>query len=864
MVGAFLFAELQRHGTGSGLAFLGAVGAGAALGLVTQTAIMELLRNAAPLTRTIVTLGVLTALQAAAEIRYTQSQPYATQFLPAHTWTLGGVQLQTDRLTLLGISAAVTFVLALAMRRTTVGLAILAASANERAAAALGWSPRVLASLTWTIGGALAGAVGAFVAPIAGLDVTNLTLLVVPALAAGLIGRFDSFLVTFLGAVGIGIAQTLSLHYVTQPGFQDAIPFLVIIVVLVLTGRSLPLRSHITERLPSVGTGVIRPLPTVAGAALAIVLMLWVFPVDWQSAFTVSFSFAVVLLSMVVLTGYAGQISLAQYAVGGLGAYVAGRLVSTQGWPFWAAALAGIAFAVPAGAALAIPALRTRGITLAVVTLGLGFAIERLLFENLNYSGGSGGTPIGFTKLFGYDIDATLHPARYAVFVIVVFVVCALAVANVRRSAVGRRMLAIRANERAAASLGVSVIGAKLYAFSIAAAIAAIGGILIAFRQPSIVYPDFGVMQSVYAIAFAVVGGVGFVLGPLIGSGFTSGGFGILFNHLLSGIDKYIVVIGGISVIVTILLNPDGLVSSTLGHWAAAGRRVFPVSVRDWWTRPNRPHGLATADRTRVEPRRLDVRGVTVTFGAVRAVDDVTMRVEPGEIVGLIGPNGAGKTTLVDAITGFVRPALGSIALGDTDLGSRPAHRRVRAGVARSWQSLELFDDVSVFENLQVAADGWHWTLNLRALFLPQRPRLNPSAAAAVSDFDLAGDLYRKPTDLPYGRRRLVAIARAVALNPSVLLLDEPAAGLSATEREELSNLLRQLSRDWGMGILLIEHDLELVLGVCDRIVVINFGSVISSGTPLEVRNDPQVIAAYLGEPDAVDSAAAPATAESA
>ena len=535
MVGAYVFAELQIRGVHPWLAVLAATGAGAALGFLVQNPIMWLLRDGTPLARTIATLGVLISLQAIANLRYSSATLLANPFLSHRSWRIADVSIPSSRIILLGIAAAVAIGLASATRWSVIGLATSAAAENARGASTLGWSPNLLASVNWMLGGALAGGAGALIAPLAGLQVSNLVLLVIPALAAALLGRFSSFLGTFAGALFIGIVQSESVRYVTQTGFQDTVPFLAIIAVLFFTGRSLPLRSHVAERLPTVGSGRIRIGWFAAAVVLTLSLMVWVFPTNWHDAFTVSFSMAILLLSVVVLTGYAGQISLAQYGIAGIGAYVAGRLVATQGWPFVPAALAGIVAAVLIGMIFALPALRTRGVTLAVVTLGLGFGLQRMLFENVQYSGSESGTQVGFVKVFGYDIDAIVYPQRYDIFVFILFVVAALAVANLRRSAAGRRSIALRANERAAASLGISVVGAKLYAFSVASAIAALAGIAISFRFPSIIYPSFSALQSVFVVGLAVVGGVGFLVGPVLGSVLATGGIGSLLDPLLHG-----------------------------------------------------------------------------------------------------------------------------------------------------------------------------------------------------------------------------------------------------------------------------------------------------------------------------------------
>ena len=248
-----------------------------------------------------------------------------------------------------------------------------------------------------------------------------------------------------------------------------------------------------------------------------------------------------------------------------------------------------------------------------------------------------------------------------------------------------------------------------------------------------------------------------------------------------------------------------------------------------------------------MKPQALEVRDLRVQYGGVVALAELSATVEPGEVLGLIGPNGAGKTTAVDAITGFSRLAAGTVSLGGRDISSLSPVRRARAGISRSFQSLELFEDATVLENLRVAADPRDTSSYFRDLVFPVTPDLPGEVVAAIKEFGLEEDLNRRVEDLSYGKRRLLALARAVASQPSVLLLDEPASGLTDVESRELATLVRRLADEWGMAILLIEHDVAFVMSTCDRIVVLDFGRSISQGSPEDVRRDPAVVAAYLG-----------------
>jgi len=842
MVGAYTFYELHvNHGQSFAAAAVVAVVACTVLGVAIHQLVMRPLARASSLVRLVANLGVLIVLQSAATIRYAGQTLTVPSSLPTHLVHIGSAVITSDRLMLAGIAIVLTAGLWALNRFTIIGAATSAVQENALGAATLGWSPNVIAAFNWALGCALAGLAGVLVVPITGLQVTNLTLIVVAALAAALLGSFASFWLTLAGGLGMGILNSEVSFYVHQTGWPDAVPFLVILGILVFRGRSLPLRDQILERLPRAGTGVIRPVWLLVSAAVLVFLVEATLPVQYVIAVSVLMTAALFLLSVVVLTGYAGQLSLAQYALGGCSALIAGQLIAIGHWPQWAAIIVGLIATVPIGVLFALPALRTRGVNLAVLTLGLGLTIYLVVFSNTSYTGGTSGVTVGPLHLFGIDFDPFLRPKNFTLLTIGCFIVAALGVANVRRSRVGRRLLAVRSNERAAASLGISVVGAKLYAFGLSAFLAGAAGILLAFSNYIVVYTAYDPLSSINVVALAVIGGVGYLAGPVAGSVLAMGSVGTVIGNSLfgQGFANWLTLIGGVLLIITLMLQPDGTAAGIADqlHWLTRRRRRK--------TAPATPRELAPMHKVR--PASLEVRGLRVVFGTVRAVDDVSLSVKPGEVVGLIGPNGAGKTTFIDAVSGFVPTVSGSILLGGADVSRWSPHRRVRAGLSRSFQSLELFEDLTIRENLRTAYESRDWRGYLTAPFFAGSDPAPRAASAAVDIFELAGDLDRLPGELSAGRRRLVAIARAIAAEPSVLLLDEPAAGLDENESVELARLIRALADGWGIAVLLVEHDVNLIMTTCDRVNVIDFGKPLAQGTPDEVRSDPLVVAAYLG-----------------
>ncbi|MFI1486725.1 ATP-binding cassette domain-containing protein [Streptomyces sp. NPDC020747] len=864
MAGAYVQWELAvNHGVPYWPAVACGVLGSTLLGVLTHLLVIRPLRRASSLARLVGTLAVFIVLTAVAVKRYGDSVQLVPAKLPSGLVEIAGATVSEDRIWLLGIAVAVTAALHALYKRTLFGLGTTAVAENQGVAASLGWSADLIAAANWGLGSALAGLTGILIVPVIGLSVTGLTTLLLSALAAALVGRFSSFPVTLAGGLVIGVVQSELTRFGSDvTGLAASVPFLVIALMLVVRGRALPLRGTFLERLPALGTGRVRPVPLALAVVTGLLLIGLSSPL-WADAITNTLVLSLIILSIIVVTGYAGQVSLAAYALAGTGAFIAGHAAADWGWPFELALLAGVLGTVPIGLLFALPAVRTRGVNLAIITLGLGTTLETMVFQNtdLSTTPGSDGIAVGKQTLFGISISGVDHPQRYAAVVLVMFVAATLVVANVRRSRTGRRLIAVRANERAAAALGIDVRAAKLYAFGLSAAIAALAGVLTGFRSTSVVFADFASFESITALGLAVIGGVGFLVGPLFAATFAAGTVGARFGDLvLPGLSEWMPLIGGIILVLTLVGNQDGIGREAGKQVAAAERRLLPkrapkrtVAAQDTGAgdEPVAPdvHPAAPSQATHRAPGLpLHVRDLTVRYGGVVAVDSLSFDIEPGRVVGLIGPNGAGKTSAIDAVTGFTRAASGSVRLGDRDVTRLPVHRRAGAGLSRSFQSLELFEDMSVLDNLYAACDRPGPWAYLKDLVRPGSRPLPAHVLVAVREFGLEAALGRPVGDLSYGERRLLAIARAVATSPSVLLLDEPAAGLSDDESRELAQLVRRLAEDWGMGVLLVEHDVDMVMSVCDEVVVLDFGRRICVGTPEEVRGDPAVRAAYLGD----------------
>ena len=549
--------------------------------------------------------------------------------------------------------------------------------------------------------------------------------------------------------------------------------------------------------------------------------------------------FGVLAISLNIVLGYAGQISLAHGAFLGIGAYAAALITAGQsGLLFWPGFLAAGAVTGLFGLAIGIPTLRLRGHYLALATLGFGEIVRIILFNWREVTHGMDGISaipapsLGFVVL---DNDWKFYYLAAAVL--------GLALAASQRlqgSKFGRELAAIRDAELAARTCGVNVTRLKILAFGLSAVLAGFAGSLYAHLVGFISPDAFGFEVTASTLSMVLVGGIGTSLGPVLGSAILTA-----LPEVLRASKAYYMLLYGVGIAALVIFLPHGL----LGLFS---RRRAPKSVASHSRRPLQSDDLKLRPATAVAGPILAASGLTCRFGGLVAVDKLDLAVEAGRIHALIGPNGSGKSTFINLASGIYRANEGGITLDGQAMGQLTPWAIAQAGLVRTFQNLRLFDRLTVLENVMVAAGSWRPGSFLSSVAATGSARqeeaeIVASAQAALAFVGLEDHADRLIGTLPHEQQRLVEIARALALRPRVLMLDEPAAGMNPSEAERLIERILRL-RDFGITILLVEHNMPLVMRIADYVTVLNFGRKIAEGTPAEIRGERQVVEAYLGK----------------
>ncbi|HEY4856558.1 MAG TPA: branched-chain amino acid ABC transporter ATP-binding protein/permease [Xanthobacteraceae bacterium] len=576
------------------------------------------------------------------------------------------------------------------------------------------------------------------------------------------------------------------------------------------------------------------------------------------------FSLAVVniiaVLGVNLVMGYAGQISLGHAGFAAIGAYATALLVGSYDLSFWLALALGGFLAAGFGYLLGVPALRLGPLYVSMVTFGFGLVVVIILQNWYELANGPNGMVVPPPELFGYE----LFPRQFHVPIVLIAAGLFLLARNIVDSRHGRAFIAIRENELAARGMGINIAHYKTIAFAVGAFYAGISGGLFA-GLAQFVNPDAFVFPvSILYVTMGILGGIGSLAGAALGGLMLT-----VLPELLRGAAEYKDFLTGLLLLVLLIFLPKGVVGvlqKSFGSLlrARAGATLSAVSVE-------LPGGLRgqvggtdlTANPPCEEPRAtaasdplLKVEGVGISFGGLRALQDISLQLGANEILGVIGPNGAGKTTLFNVISGMAMPDQGRIMFAGQNIIRMPAHARTRLGMARTFQNLALFSDMSVIDNVRVGA---HVRLNSRLLSAGLRIRSERveelrslGDAAGLLDFVGLLPYAEQPAHgLAFGHQRLLEVARALASRPRLLLLDEPAAGLNSAELESLVLLIRRIRETYALSVLLIGHTMRLVMGLSDRIIVLDHGVQLAEGSPREIQSDARVIAAYLGAEDA-------------
>ncbi|MFE4963772.1 ATP-binding cassette domain-containing protein [Streptomyces sp. NPDC056660] len=870
---AYCFYALHvNHGVPWGWAAFVSVGVlGPVLGLLLELMARQL-ADARTVHKVVATVGLILAVQGFFTARFgSQSQTFPTYLPTSNAFTVADAAVSWDRVIIAVIALVSTTALHLFFRFARLGLAMRGVVDNPELLDTAGTNPVAVRRWSWMVGSTFACMAGVLLAPSLSLDALLLTLLVVQAFGAAALGLFSSLPLAYAGGIVVGVLASVLTRYgsVTHPnalltGLPPSVPFLVLFAVLVLAPRRRLTDRRLTTR-PKVTDQWRAPARVQLGGGAVLVGTLVLVPLLVSSArlptYTDALTKVVLFLSLGLLIRTAGLVSLSHMAFAAVGAAAMAHFSAGLGLPWLVSLLLAGLVAVPVGAFIAIPAIRMSGVFLALATFGFGIALEQLGYplDVLFGSSANGLTvPRPGGTLFSGD-------RGYYYLVLVFVLVASVAVVLVHHSRLGRLLRGLGDSPTALATHGTSVNTTRVLVFCVSAFMAAVYGGLYGGAISAVNGSSFSSFSSLVLVAVLVLalGGEPWYAFFAAAAMTLPGGY-ISDENVTYWLN---LVFGAAAVLVSLTGGPrpiPGLrrLVDRIGGRAQYATDGSTPEAREPLSGTAQDHVLTVpvtktagsdasgSSHEAAPPTGVRIDALTVRFGGSVAVSGFSLAAPKGRITGLIGPNGAGKTTTFNVCSGLVRPSSGSVRLHGRDLARLSPATRARRGLGRTFQRMELFDSMTVRENVALGreaslAGAWPW--RHIAGTPADRSAITESVATAARTCGLTDLLDLPVGGLSTGQRRLVELARCLAGPFDTLLLDEPSSGLNRIETARFGEVLRDTVRERDIGVLIIEHDMALVMDVCDYLYVLDFGVPIFEGTPAEVAASDTVRAAYLG-----------------